>query len=101
MGLRGNDIAGLQQHRGLPQPATGRSTGLVEYEVVAIHTNGTLDARAVSRRTTEVAARYPRWYEPQLGDRVLVAELQGDERMRVVLQAMCTKAGGAPKIKSG
>ena len=98
---RGNDIAALQGVRGLPAPATGHSTGLSEYEVTVVHGNGTLDARAISRRTVQISARYPLWYEPQVGDRVLIAELQGVERTRVVLQAMSTAAGGKPKIKSG
>lgn len=96
--LRGNDISALQGSRSLGQPGNGRATGLIECEVVAVHAHGTLDAKAIGRRAVTVSARYPRWYEPQLEDRVLVAELQGDERMRVVLQAMSTKSGGAPKV---
>jgi hypothetical protein len=98
--LRRNDIHGLQGARGLPSPATGAATGLAEYEVLVVHSNGTLDAKAISRRAVEISARYPLWYEPQLGDRVLIAELQGDERMRVVLQVMCTKTAGPPKVVS-
>lgn len=98
--LRGNDITSLQHHRGLAQPATGNPTGLAEYEVVAVHSNGTLDAKAIGRRTAQIKARYPLWYEPAIGDRVLIAELHGDERMRVVLQAMCTHEGTAPKVVS-
>jgi hypothetical protein len=96
--LRRNDIKALHGVRGLPEPITGASTGLREWEVVAIHANGTLDARSVKGRSVTVAVRYPRWWEPQLGDRCVLGELQGDERQRVVLQVLCTKTGGTPKV---
>lgn len=98
--LRRNDIKALHGVRGLAEPVTGTSTGLQECEVVAIHTKGRLDARSTSGRSVTVAARYPLWYEPALGDRVVLGELQGDERMRIVLQVMSTKDGAAPKVVS-
>ena len=98
--LRQNDIDRLQGVRGLTRSTAGAATGLREAEVVTIHPHGTLDARMTAGRAVTVGARYPIWYEPQIGDRVLLGELQGDERMRVVLQAMNTKTGGAPKVVS-
>ncbi len=95
--LRRNDIKALQGVRGLPEHVTGSSTGLMECEVVTVHSNGTLDARSVNGRSVTVAARYPRWWEPQLGDRCVLGELQGDERLRIVLQVISTKTGGTPK----
>jgi hypothetical protein len=101
MPRRGTDIHGLQGVRGLdPHIATAAPTGLFEGEVVSIAASH-LDAKMVGRRAVQVAARFPLWYEPQIGDRVLIAELQGDERMRVVITPMSTKTGGKPKIKSG
>lgn len=94
---QGNDILALHGVKGL-NAVTGQATGLIECEVVTLHTNGTLDARGISRRTVNVSARYPLWYEPALGDRVLVAEVQGDQRLRVVLQVICTKTGGVPAV---
>ena len=98
--LRPNDIDRLQGVRGLARSNSGAATGLREAEVVTIHPHGTLDARMTAGRAVTVGARYPLWYEPQIGDRVLLGELQGDERMRVVLQAMSDRHGNAPKIAS-
>ena len=98
--LRQNDIDRLQGVRGLTRSNAGAATGLREAEVVTVHAHGKLDARMTSGRAVTVGARYPLWYEPQIGDRVLLGELQGDERMRVVLQVMSDKTGGAPKVVS-
>lgn len=92
---RQNDLEALQGAR-LPGHITGHPTGLLECEVVAVHSNGTLDARHFGSRSTKMGARYPLWYLPAVGDKVLLAEVTGDERRAVVLQAMSTKTGGAP-----
>jgi hypothetical protein len=98
--LRGNSIKDLQNVRGLPQPVTGASTGLVECEVVVIGSKHTVDVRSTTGRGGKIAVSYPLWYEPTVGDRVLVAEIQGDERLPVVVVPMRTKSNGIPKIKT-
>lgn len=98
--LRANDIHLLQNQRSLQRPITGASSGLQEGEVVVVHKNGTLDARAAIGRSGVIGVRYPRWYAPQIGDRVLISELYGDERMRVVTQVLSTSAGAAPNLST-
>jgi hypothetical protein len=93
---RGSDIAGLHDTRGIAPNVLGKPTGLTECEVVAIHA-GRLDARAIGRRAVSISARYPLYYQPQIGDLVLVGEIQGDERQRVVLQVISTKDGLSPQ----
>lgn len=95
MPTRQNDVQKLHGMRGLPQPVTGAPSTLFEAEVTVIHAT-TLDARPLSRRGAQINARFPLWYIPAKGDRVIIADLQGDERMRIVLQVICTASGGAP-----
>lgn len=63
----------------------GRPTGLREGVVCSVEAHGAIGVQMTTGRAGVVEAAVPTWYRPQVGDKVLVGELNGNPAMPVVI----------------
>lgn len=75
----------LQGHANPSAPSSGVPTRIWQADVVAVNPDGTVDCQPVKGRSTKVSLAVPGTYQPTIGDRVLVTDLDGDPRTPAVL----------------
>lgn len=80
-----------------PKPFGGTETRLYECSVANVQADGTADLAPVAGRAGKMGVRVPEWYSPSLGDRVLVADLNGDP-LRPVVAGVLSASPGTPEI---
>lgn len=85
-----DQINQLQGHVAPEIPTSGRATRLWVADVVTVNPDGTVDVQPVQSRATKIGVPVPGAYKPAVGDRVFVADLNGDPRVPIVLGALTT-----------
>lgn len=79
-----------------PSGPTGQATGLRIGEVFAVNADGSVDVRMVTSRATRTRAQCPDTFTATVGDRVLVADIDGAKDQPVVVAALTTTARPGP-----
>ena len=75
----------LQGQAHSEHPASGKPTRIWPADVVTVNPDGSVDCQPLYGRGTKVAVPVPSNYNPSVGDRVLVCDLNGDPRVPLVL----------------
>lgn len=87
-----------------PVPVAGLGDARVQIaEVVAVNGDNTLDARPITRRALKAHIPYPTAWVPQIGERCLIANRDGDPRQPICLGHFAPKNGSlaGPVTRSG
>lgn len=78
------------------QTVTGQPSRVQVAQVVAVNADdGTIDASPLNGRATKTHIDYPTWWVPQMGERCLIGDRDGDPRQPVCLGFIGPADGGA------
>jgi hypothetical protein len=69
-----------------PTSVQGAPTRLVEYDVVTTNVDGTVDCKSRDGRTVKIGVPVPSGWTLAVGDRVAIADLQGDPQKPTIVQ---------------
>lgn len=87
-----------------PTPVGGDALGNVQLAEVTVYNtdDGTVDAKLLTSRATMIRIPVPGWYVPTVGDRVFVADRDGDPRQPLCLGYYGPQDGSvkAPQTRS-
>ena len=86
-----------------PTQTAGSPSRIQLYEVTAVNDDGTLGCVLTIGRTGKVLVPCPPWYQPIIGDRIYVADLNGDSQQPYVVSPFDTGAAltGPPNLIVG
>jgi hypothetical protein len=85
-----------------PKQSSGTPSRVQHYVVEVVNSDGTVNARQVSGgRAGRTQLPYPAWYQPAIGDFVLVADVNGDIMQSHIVAPVSTSTGGAPMVFPG
>lgn len=84
----------LDPGTGGPIRTKGLPTRIQIAAVVAVHTDGTIDARLLTSRAVKANVEVPRWWAPQVGERCLLADVDGDKQRPICLGYFAPADGG-------
>ena len=69
-----------------PTPVQGKPLTAIEYEVVTVNADGTVDVRSRSSRASRIGVPVPPGTVLAIGDRVVIVDLGADQQLPVIVQ---------------
>lgn len=91
-----DQINALQGHVKQHTPVSGVPTRVWVADVITVNPDGTVNCQPVASRASKVNVPVPDAYVPQLGDRVIVTDINGDRQSPVVIATLVR--AGVPSV---